>query len=446
MPLRSVATLFLLLVLAARPAAAAPDAVNAAIGDASWLATYGRLPTSDDDEGARIATHLTYVLAQLRAATPLGQTRRTAALDALESYIARGQFPRRTDDHYAGRRPRFIDDRGVHCAVGQLIADTGSPELARAIDAEHEYAYVQDITTPGLAAWARATGFSVEELAMIQPGYSPPPRREATKIELEEQKDRITLACAAQHPALPELTVRVMGKKSGRAIVTTKSTDPFARCFVTHASKLETGGGAYEGSPEIYDFTMTLRLSSPQQLFENQLGTQLAPGCWPRPGELARQATVEAFTTPEGRTVNVDTSPINAEVGECIGKQIAHSLHLFGPGTWKLYAKRTYDLAPQVTTSRIQPLVRAATPRVVRECTSAAQRPANVKVSITARVDDAQFAITVPALPAAAASCVGTKLNENLRENLRMWRDAPGEHYMRIDTNVSISVTVELPR
>lgn len=80
MPLRSTATLLLLLVLAARPAAAAPDAINAAIGDASWVAAHGRMPTTDDAEVARITTHLTYVLVKLRAATPPGHARRAAAL------------------------------------------------------------------------------------------------------------------------------------------------------------------------------------------------------------------------------------------------------------------------------------------------------------------------------------------------------------------------------
>src|SRR5688500_767163 len=155
-----------LLLLAAAPATA--DPINAVIGDVSW--THG-----DPDragEATRIATHLRYVANRLRMRD--GGALRATLLDALDEYIARGEFPRRTDDPYAGRRPRFIDDRGVHCAVGYLIARSGHAELARSIDAEHEYAHVAEIDSPALHAWASAHGFTLAELAMIQPGYGPP--------------------------------------------------------------------------------------------------------------------------------------------------------------------------------------------------------------------------------------------------------------------------------
>lgn len=88
----------------------------------------------------RIEAHLTSALDHVRtgdiSTLPVEtRARRAAAITSLERYIARGEFPVRTDDAFAGRRPRFIDARGVHCAVGQLIADSGHPELARAINA-----------------------------------------------------------------------------------------------------------------------------------------------------------------------------------------------------------------------------------------------------------------------------------------------------------------------
>ncbi|MDX2087023.1 MAG: hypothetical protein SFX73_04190 [Kofleriaceae bacterium] len=443
---RSAATLLVLFVLAARPAAAAPDGINATIGDASWVATHGRAPTAADAEVTRIATHLTFVLAQLRATTPTGHVRRTAALDALARYIARGQFPRRTDDTYAGRRPRFIDDRGVHCAVGQLIADTGAPALARAINAEHEYAYVQDITTPGLAAWARANGFSIRDLAMIQPAYDAPPNRDDTKREIEENKDRIALACAAEHPPLAELTVRVFGSESGRLTVATKRTEPFARCFVTRATKLSAGNGAWDSQPEAYDFTMKLRFTSLHRMFDQHIAALWPADCWPRPGNLARRATVAMISNLEGLTVHASTSPSNEEVDRCIEGAIRHNLAQFGKGHWRLSATRTFELVPRVTTQSLREWVTAYTPRAVRECASAEQLPPRITVSAGAHVDDAHFTITTASLPDKVATCVSEKLNASLGDGLKVWRNAPAGHYIRLDGDAQVTVTVELPR
>lgn len=125
---------------------------------------------------------------------------REAALDELERYIARGEFPRRTDDTFAGRRPRFIDDRGVHCAVGHLIAASGEAELARAINATHEYDYVRDIDEPALVAWAKRAGFTLDELAMIQPTYGEMPIDAHRAQELIERARSRALVCTRRLP------------------------------------------------------------------------------------------------------------------------------------------------------------------------------------------------------------------------------------------------------
>ena len=123
-------------LLALHVAAAPPsDALNAVLGDASWIAAHGTAPGSEVPSEARIATHLAYVEARLRASDRPGLSEaqrhaRARLLDALAAYRARGIFPRRGEDGYAGRRPRFVDDRGVHCAVGYLIAESGDPALA----------------------------------------------------------------------------------------------------------------------------------------------------------------------------------------------------------------------------------------------------------------------------------------------------------------------------
>lgn len=235
-------------------APARADTINAIVGDASWIAAFGSAPDANADETLRIQIHLAYVLDRLRErdVTDLPATtrhRRAAALDSLERYVARGEFPLRTDDRLPGRRPRFIDARGVHCAVGQLIADSGAEDLARRINATYEYAFVHEMHAPELLAWATRSGFTIDELAMIQPGYDLPPTADRMRRTITTSMERITLQCAAHDPPPAKLAIRAHGDKSGRMTVTTTSTDPFARCFVAAASLLEHRTGAYKIDP-----------------------------------------------------------------------------------------------------------------------------------------------------------------------------------------------------
>lgn len=152
--------------------------VNAVLGDTSFVAAFGRAPTASDPDDLRVATHLRHVVALLRAtAPPAGATadaaaRRAASLDALERYIARGDFPRNRTA--AARTPVFIDDAGRRCAVAELIAVSAGEDLARRVDARHRFDPIARMDLPALHAWAAWAGFTRDELAMIQPGYGRP--------------------------------------------------------------------------------------------------------------------------------------------------------------------------------------------------------------------------------------------------------------------------------
>ncbi len=155
--------------------------INAVIGDVSWMSLHDSAPESVDEK-TRIRAHLNYVIAKLRAADTshlalAQQQRRTHSLDHLADYTTAGIFPRRApnDGFLNSRRPRFIDDRGVHCAVGELIRHSGHPALAQTINKHWEFAHVQEMHSPELVAWAELHGFSVVELAMIQPMYASGP-------------------------------------------------------------------------------------------------------------------------------------------------------------------------------------------------------------------------------------------------------------------------------
>jgi hypothetical protein len=152
-----------------------PEPVNPILGDEGFVAQHGRTPTMDDSEAERIRTHLQRVIHLLRAAAPAGlgaekSARRSNLLDALEDYIAAGEFPRNTV--FPGRRPVFIDPEGRLCAVGYLVAKSSGREAAEKIAASHRYDYLLEMNEPLVNSWAEENGFTLRELASIQPTYS----------------------------------------------------------------------------------------------------------------------------------------------------------------------------------------------------------------------------------------------------------------------------------
>ena len=99
------------------------------------------------------------------------QLNRIKLLNTLNEYWHTKKFPINT--YLPITSPVFIDSTGTHCAVGFLMQQSGAELLARKIDAGNKFVYVKDIKTNGVAVWAYENGFSIEELAWIQPGYPP---------------------------------------------------------------------------------------------------------------------------------------------------------------------------------------------------------------------------------------------------------------------------------
>jgi hypothetical protein len=131
-----------------------------------------------EPEQLRIREHLERVEADLRAAPPRGlspaQTEaRARRLDDLRAYRLRGEFPR-NPDYPDSLVPYFIDARGVACAVGQLVIASGQREFAEEIARTRNHAYIREIEDGRLAAWAEASGLTLEECARIQPSYGGP--------------------------------------------------------------------------------------------------------------------------------------------------------------------------------------------------------------------------------------------------------------------------------
>ena len=132
---------------------------------------------TDKTDREWIRVHLQLVEKTLRARSTghLSESQkanRISALDHLNEYWHTGAFP--INDKYAYRTPIFIDDYDNFCAVGYLVKATGQEQVSRKIAAKTNLAYVHDMDYPELFAWANVYGFTVDELAWIQPSYGPP--------------------------------------------------------------------------------------------------------------------------------------------------------------------------------------------------------------------------------------------------------------------------------
>ncbi len=153
------------------------DGANHRVGDASFVATFGRAPIRGDSENVRMRTHLVDIRAKLAAkpaTKPALAARRAELLDYLDDYIAKGITP--VNAHLPWRTPVFIDDHGNICAVGYLIERSVGRALSENIAAAHRYDFLEDIAAamPEVRAWVEGSGLTLDELASIQPGYAEP--------------------------------------------------------------------------------------------------------------------------------------------------------------------------------------------------------------------------------------------------------------------------------
>jgi len=171
---------------------------------------------------------------------PEEQVRQHAALAAerklqiarLRGYARSGRFPRNPD---AGgpTRPIFVDAAGTACAVGFLMRESGWGAAVSAIAKESNGIHVPDVRGGPLVAWVRTSGLTLEEAALIQPAYTPPPpnvdatqilapggsierlglRVENLEIETDESQRAVATwfleqLCYAQRPSCPGGTPR----------------------------------------------------------------------------------------------------------------------------------------------------------------------------------------------------------------------------------------------
>lgn len=167
--------------------------INALIGNKSYLHAFGEQLTEIVPEHVRIKTHLQYVegILRNRSVDHLSeeqQRNRFTYLNYLREYYQAENFPR-NDSHPDARRPTFISNDGNICAVGYLIEQSLGRQVVEKINQQHKYAYIQDINHPIFHDWVESSGFTIRELAMIQPMYGP-----VIVEEVERNKNNIDLS------------------------------------------------------------------------------------------------------------------------------------------------------------------------------------------------------------------------------------------------------------
>lgn len=144
----------------------------------NWKQYSRRAPSGDArnfaSETEYIQAHLASVLAILRSnptdhlsAQQLTSRERLTAL--LDAYRLAGRFP---INYYRRERiPVFIDEHNTHCAVGYLMQQSGYGKLANRIAMTDNYVWVKDIHDPEALKWQQLSGFTLDELKLIQGAY-----------------------------------------------------------------------------------------------------------------------------------------------------------------------------------------------------------------------------------------------------------------------------------
>jgi hypothetical protein len=168
----SVATLFL---ACNKSSVDKSQSVNPILGDISYESKFGHKPDAMTENNLRIITHLEYVENLLRSKNVSNlsaelKTKRNHLLDLLHDYWTNGIFPKNYD--FADqRKPCFIDKDGTICAVGYLVEQTTSRQVADEINSKHKYDELLAMNNETLDKWVLTSGLTKEECAMIQPAY-----------------------------------------------------------------------------------------------------------------------------------------------------------------------------------------------------------------------------------------------------------------------------------
>lgn len=106
----------------------------------------------------------------------LQQHQRQKHLRVLKQYWQLRDCPRNYYLPY--RNPVFIDHEGRYCAVGYLMLKSGQKKFCEAVQKNSNFIKIREIKSRTFAQWQAQSGLSLDELAWIQPYYTPQVRYE----------------------------------------------------------------------------------------------------------------------------------------------------------------------------------------------------------------------------------------------------------------------------
>jgi hypothetical protein len=266
-----------ILILCVASTAYADYGANHHLGDAGFIAHHGRPPTAGE-EAERVHEHLVYVrelLGQGSATRPALATRRAELLAYLDEYIAAGITPK--NSYVPWRSPVFIDADGRICAVGYLIERTAGRPAAEAIAREHRLDFLEDIAaaSPDVRAWIAGSGFTLDELASIQPGYNGPDVQMPGGLDDQDLED-------GPYEMTTDAGSTVTGTLRGRRMT--------GRWRVTDAKRHVIGSGSFEGGAG----TWHSRYADGSPMAEGRFVANRPTGTWKffhRSGRLAAEGT-----------------------------------------------------------------------------------------------------------------------------------------------------------
>jgi hypothetical protein len=136
---------------------------------------FERLSEFNTEVKGRVSGHLAYVesLLRMRSTQHLSETQRTnreLLLDLLVVYASGRSYPQglfqKGDD-----RPCYVDEEGVFCPVGFLLARTAGQQFAQAVCAAQSAEALTPTQRDRLDQWISYSGFTDQELSLIQPRF-----------------------------------------------------------------------------------------------------------------------------------------------------------------------------------------------------------------------------------------------------------------------------------
>ncbi|AEA45303.1 toxin-antitoxin system YwqK family antitoxin [Fluviicola taffensis] len=119
---------------------------------------------------------------------------RIRLIKVLSDYRLQGNFPL---NYYKSERiPVFIDEHNTHCAVGYLMKESGFENLALKISKTDNYSWVKDLKDQEVIEWQQLSGFTLEELKLIQGAYDsymPFALKAPNRIEIPQKPEVISV-------------------------------------------------------------------------------------------------------------------------------------------------------------------------------------------------------------------------------------------------------------